>query len=34
MLIVGAYETVIAAYRRHNKWAGRGGVEAEELMQK
>ena len=32
--IVGAYETVIAACRKHNKWPGMGGVDAEELMQK
>ena len=32
--IAGAYETVIAACRRHNKWPGMGGVDAAELMQK
>jgi 2-keto-3-deoxy-L-rhamnonate aldolase RhmA len=32
--IAGAYETVIAACRKHNKWPGMGGVDAEELMQK
>ena len=33
-MIAGAYETVIAACRRHDKWPGMGGVDAEELMQK
>jgi len=32
--IAGAYETVITACRKHNKWPGMGGVDAEELMQK
>jgi 2-keto-3-deoxy-L-rhamnonate aldolase RhmA len=32
--IAGAYETVIAACRKHSKWPGMGGVDAEELMQK
>ena len=32
--IARAYETVIAACGRHNKWPGMGGVDAEELMQK
>jgi len=32
--IAGAYGTVIAACRKHNKWPGMGGVDAEELMQK
>jgi 4-hydroxy-2-oxoheptanedioate aldolase len=32
--IADAYETVIAACRKHNKWPGMGGVDAEELMQK
>ncbi len=32
--IAGAYETVIAACRKHNKWPGMGGVDADELMQK
>ena len=32
--IAGAYETVIAACRNHNKWPGMGGVDAEELMRK
>jgi 4-hydroxy-2-oxoheptanedioate aldolase len=30
--IVSAYETVIAACRRHGKWPGMGGVYTEELM--
>jgi len=32
--IAGAYETVIAACRKHNKWPGMAGVYVEELMQK
>jgi len=32
--IARAYEMVIAACGRHNKWPGMGGVDAEELMQK
>ena len=32
--IAEAYETVIAACRKHNRWPGMGGVDAEELMQK
>ena len=32
--IAGAYETVVAACRKHGKWPGMGGVDAEELMQK
>jgi 4-hydroxy-2-oxoheptanedioate aldolase len=32
--IAGAYESVISACRKHNKWPGMGGVDAEELMQK
>src|SRR5215469_2116954 len=32
--IAGAYETVIAACHKHNKWPGMGGVDAEELMRK
>ena len=32
--IADAYETVIAACRKHSKWPGMGGVDAEELMQK
>jgi 4-hydroxy-2-oxoheptanedioate aldolase len=32
--IVSAYETVIAACRRHNKWPGMGGVGAEEYMKR
>ena len=32
--IAGAYETVIATCRKHNKWPGMGGVDAEELMRK
>ena len=32
--IADAYQTVIAACRKHNKWPGMGGVDAEELMQK
>jgi 4-hydroxy-2-oxoheptanedioate aldolase len=32
--ITAAYETVIAACRKHNKWPGMGGVDGEELMQK
>ena len=32
--IAGAYETVIAACRTHNKWPGMAGVYVEELMQK
>ncbi len=32
--IAGAYETVIAACRKQNKWPGMAGVYAEELMQK
>jgi 4-hydroxy-2-oxoheptanedioate aldolase len=32
--IVGAYERVIAACRRHGKWPGMGGVYTEELMAK
>jgi 4-hydroxy-2-oxoheptanedioate aldolase len=32
--VAGAYETVIAACHKHNKWPGMGGVDAEELMQK
>ena len=32
--IGGAYEAVIAACHKHNKWPGMGGVDAEELMQK
>ena len=30
----GAYQTVIAACRKHNKWPGMGGVDVEGLMQK
>ena len=32
--VVAAYETVIAACRKHNKWAGLGGVYTEDLMAK
>jgi 4-hydroxy-2-oxoheptanedioate aldolase len=32
--IAGAYEAVIAACRKHNKWPGMAGVYAEELLQK
>ncbi|HMD64124.1 MAG TPA: aldolase/citrate lyase family protein [Stellaceae bacterium] len=32
--ILGAYETVIAACRRHNKWPGMGGVYDDALLQK
>ena len=32
--IAGAYERVIAACRRHNKWPGMGGVYGEELLAK
>jgi 2-keto-3-deoxy-L-rhamnonate aldolase RhmA len=32
--IAGAYETVIAACRKHNKWPGMAGVYVEELMQR
>jgi 4-hydroxy-2-oxoheptanedioate aldolase len=32
--IAEAYETVIAGCRKHSKWPGMGGVDAEELMQK
>jgi 4-hydroxy-2-oxoheptanedioate aldolase len=32
--IAAAYETVIAACRKHNQWPGMGGVDAEELMKK
>jgi 4-hydroxy-2-oxoheptanedioate aldolase len=32
--IASAYETVIGACRKHNKWPGMGGVDAEELMRK
>ena len=32
--VAGAYETVIAACRKHNKWPGMGGVDVEGLMQK
>ena len=32
--VAGAYETVIAACHKHNKWPGMGGVDAEELMRK
>jgi len=32
--VAGAYETVIAACRNHDKWPGMGGVDAEELMRK
>ena len=32
--VAGAYETVIAACQKHNKWPGMGGVDAEELMRK
>ena len=32
--ITSAYEAVIAACRKHDKWPGMGGVYAEELMQK
>jgi 2-keto-3-deoxy-L-rhamnonate aldolase RhmA len=32
--IAAAYEAVITACRKHKKWPGMGGVDAEELMQK
>jgi 4-hydroxy-2-oxoheptanedioate aldolase len=32
--VVAAYETVIAACKRHNKWAGMGGVYTEPLMKR
>jgi 4-hydroxy-2-oxoheptanedioate aldolase len=32
--IVAAYETVVAACRKHGKWPGMGGVYAEDLMAK
>ncbi len=32
--IVAAYETVIAACRKHGKWPGMGGIYNEELMKK
>ncbi len=32
--VVAAYETVIAACRKHNKWCGLGGVYTEDLMAK
>ena len=32
--IVSAYETVIAACRRHDKWPGMGGVGAEDYMKR
>ena len=32
--IAGAYETVIAACRKHNKWPSMAGVYDEALMQK
>jgi 2-keto-3-deoxy-L-rhamnonate aldolase RhmA len=32
--VVAAYETVIAACRKHGKWAGMGGVYTEDLMPK
>jgi 2-keto-3-deoxy-L-rhamnonate aldolase RhmA len=32
--IVGAYETVVAACRKHNKWPGMGGVYDDALLQK
>src|SRR5256885_6803039 len=32
--IAGAYETVIAACRKHGKFAGMGGVYADDLMRK
>jgi 2-keto-3-deoxy-L-rhamnonate aldolase RhmA len=32
--VVAAYETVIAACRKHGKWAGLGGVYTEDLMAK
>ena len=32
--IVGAYETVIAACRKHNKWPGMGGVYDDALLQR
>jgi 4-hydroxy-2-oxoheptanedioate aldolase len=32
--IVAAYETVIAACRKHGKWAGMGGVRQDELLRK
>jgi 4-hydroxy-2-oxoheptanedioate aldolase len=32
--IADAYERVISACRKHGKWPGMGGVDAEELMQK
>ena len=32
--VAGAYEAVVAACRKHNKWPGMGGVDTEELMQK
>jgi 2-keto-3-deoxy-L-rhamnonate aldolase RhmA len=32
--VAAAYETVIAACRKHSKWPGMGGVDAEDLMQK
>jgi len=31
---VAAYETVIAACRKHNKWPGMGGVYSEDLLAK
>jgi 2-keto-3-deoxy-L-rhamnonate aldolase RhmA len=32
--VAAAYETVIAACRKHGKWPGMGGIDAEELLQK
>jgi 4-hydroxy-2-oxoheptanedioate aldolase len=32
--VVQAYETVIAACRKHGKWPGIGGVYAEDLLAK
>jgi 2-keto-3-deoxy-L-rhamnonate aldolase RhmA len=32
--VVAAYEAVIAACRKHGKWAGMGGVYAEDAMAK
>jgi len=32
--VISAYETVIAACRRHNKWPGMGGVGSDEFMRR
>jgi 4-hydroxy-2-oxoheptanedioate aldolase len=32
--VATAYETVIAACRKHGKWPGMGGIDSEELLQK